>query len=639
MRRVSERVPVAAGARRRSGLLGILGVLAVAAAAFPATGAAADTVRSHGISVFGGLGHPPGFRHFAYADPDAPKGGSIRVAGIDSFETVNPFIFRGEKEALAERLLFDTLMTRALDEPDALYALVAKSVELPREGGWVAFDLDPAARFHDGSPVTADDIVFTFETLRARGHPRYRTLYRDVARAEATSPRRVLFTFGEGRHRDLPTRLAALPVLSKAYYDRREFDRTTFEAPLASGPYRIAKMNRGRSVVYERVRDYWARDLPVNRGRHNFDRIAIDYYRDREIAFHAFFSRQYDFREEFTSRQWATQYDKPPVRKGLVVRQSLPDRLPSGVQAFILNLRRAKFRDVRVRRALDLAFDFEWTNRTLFFGLYRRTNSMFENSSLAALGAPSEAELALLEPYRGRVPDEVFTTPFRAPVTDGSGNVRGNLRQAARLLRSAGHRIRDGVLVNAAGEPLAIEFLLFEASFNRIVNPYIANLRRLGIAATIRVVDVANFKRRTDSFDFDVVVRRIVQPVTPGPEQRDQFGSATADVEGSANLGGIRNPVVDALVERILAAGSRPGLVTAVRALDRVLMWNRYVVTQWYNDRHNIAYWNRFGRPAAAPGFDPGMGVLDTWWQDDAKAAMIDDGVAPPPPAGALPPP
>ena len=611
----------------------------IAAATVTVPAAADGPAPRHGLSVFGGLKYPPGFRHFAYADPAAPKGGEIRVTGLDTFETVNPFILKGRAELFAGQLLFDTLMTRAYDEPDALYGLVARTVELPDDGSWVAFNIDPSARFHDGSAVTAEDIAFTFDILRTKGHPRYRTLYRDVARAEVTAPLRVRFVFEPGRHRDLPTRLALLPVLSKAYYSQHTFDRTTFDAPLSSGPYRIDRLEPGRSVAYARVADYWARDLAVNRGRHNFDRIVVDYYRDREVAFQAFFSQQYDFRMEFTSRQWATQYGKPPVRKGLIVRETLPDNTPSGTQAFILNLRRSKFGDARVRQALDLAFDFEWTNRTLFFGLYKRTNSMFENSSMAARQPPSKAELALLEPLRGKVPDEVFTTPFRAPVTDGSGNVRRNLRKAARLLKEAGYRVRDGVLHDSGDRPLTIELLLYETTFTRIINPYIANLKRLGIQASIRIVDVANFKRRQDTFDFDIVVHRFVQPLTPGLEQRSYFGSAAASVEGSLNIGGVRDPAVDALIETAIAAATRKELVTTVRALDRVLMWNRYVVTQWYNDRHNFAYWNKFGRPATAPGFDIGMGVLDTWWHDPAKARMIARGAAPPKPPGALPPP
>lgn len=619
--------------------LSLIAIAAVAAGALALTAPAdaQDAEPRHGLSVFGDLKYPDGFSHFAYVNPDAPKGGRIKVPGIDTFETVHPFILKGRKEILAEGLLFDTLMARSFDEPDSYYGLVARTVEQPADKTWVAFNIDPRAKFHDGTQITADDIVFTFNALTKDGHPRYRINFRDVERAEATSPGRVKFTFKPGTHRDLPTRLASLPVLSKAYYDKVEFDRSTFEAPLASGPYRVKDFEPGRSITYRRVEDYWAKDLPVSRGRFNFDEITVEYYRDREVAFQAFFSNQYDYREEFTSRQWAIQYDEPPVNQGLIVRETLPDETPSGVQAFILNLRRDKFKDIRVRTAMDLAFDFEWTNRTLFYDLYERTNSMFENSALAARQPPSADELALLEPFRGQVPDEVFTTPFMSPKNDGTGRIRGSLRKANRLLKDAGYEIRDGILVNGAGKPLEVEFLLFESSFKRIINPMIRNLKRLGIQASIRIVDVANFKRRQDSFDFDVVVRRISQPLTPGLEQRNYFGSEFANVEGSFNISGVQDPVVDALIEKVISAETRDALTTAVRALDRVLMWNRFVITQWYKGSHNVAYWNKFSRPARSPKFDPG--VLDTWWYDAAKATMIENGEAPPPPPGALPPP
>ena len=619
--------------------LSLIAIAAVAAGALALTAPAdaQDAEPRHGLSVFGDLKYPDGFSHFAYVNPDAPKGGRIKVPGLDTFETVHPFILKGRKEILAEGLLFDTLMARSFDEPDSYYGLVARTVEQPADKTWVAFNIDPRAKFHDGTQITADDIVFTFNALTKDGHPRYRINFRDVERAEATSPGRVKFTFKPGTHRDLPTRLASLPVLSKAYYDKVDFDRTTFEAPLASGPYRVKDFEPGRSITYGRVEDYWAKDLPVSRGRFNFDEITVEYYRDREVAFQAFFSNQYDYREEFTSRQWAIQYDEPPVNEGLIVRETLPDETPSGVQAFILNLRRDKFKDIRVRTAMDFAFDFEWTNRTLFYDLYERTNSMFENSALAARQPPSADELALLEPFRGQVPDEVFTTPFMSPKNDGTGRIRGSLRKANKLLRDAGYEIRDGILVNGAGEPLEVEFLLFESSFKRIINPMIRNLKRLGIQASIRIVDVANFKRRQDSFDFDVVVRRISQPLTPGLEQRNYFGSEFANVAGSFNISGIQDPVVDALIEKVISAETRDALTTAVRALDRVLMWNRFVITQWYKGSHNVAYWNKFSRPATSPKFDPG--VLDTWRYDEAKAAMIENGEAPPPPPGALPPP
>ena len=598
----------------------------------------ADTVpRVHGVSTFGGYKYSPGFRHFEYVNPDAPKGGAIKVTGVGTFETMNPFYIKGRKEALSGTLLFDTLMARSQDEPDTHYSLVAASAEIPEDGSQVVFNIDPRARFHDGSQITADDIAFTFTLLRDKGLPIFGVNFAGVASVDVLDRLRVRFVFKPGNHRDLPVNLAGMPVLSRAWYQEHEFSKTTYEAPLSSGPYRVARLEPGRSVTYERVKDYWAKDLPVNRGRYNFDRIGVDYYRDRELQFQAFFSKQYDYREEFTSRQWATQYDKPPVRNGLVVRETIPDETPSGVQMFVLNLRREKFQDIRVRHAMDLAFDFEWTNKTLFFSLYERTNSMFENSVMAARQPPSNAELALLGKWRGQVPDEVFATPFRAPVTDGSGRIRGNLRKAARLLKQAGYRVVDGTLENSQGEPLSIEFLLWENSFSRIINPYIANLKRLGMQARIRLVDSASFKQRLDSFDFDIIVNRIVQPLTPGSEQRSLFGSRYADLSGAGNYGGIKNPVVDALIDDLAAAGSRSQLNVAARALDRVLMWNRYIVTQWYKGSHNIAYWNKFGRPGQKPKYD--LGVIDTWWYDPEKARMLEEGRAPAAPPGALPPP
>lgn len=596
-----------------------------------AAAAADDGGERHGVSVFGDLKYGPEFEHFDYVDPNAPKGGTLRLSAIDSFDSLNPLILKGVPAAGIE-LTFDTLMAPAADEPDSFYGLVARSAEIPESKEWIVFRLRPKARFHDGSAVTANDVVFTFNTLLEKGHPRYRIIFDGVKNAEALGAHTVRFTFKPGEHRDLPVQLAALPVLSRAYYGNVDFAKTTVEPPLGSGPYRIRALEPGRYIVYERVSDYWARELPVNRGRYNFDRVRFDYFRDRDIALEAFFSGAYDFREEFTSRDWATKYGgSPAVQKELIVRETLPDETPSGVQAWFFNLRRDKFKDRRVREALDLAFDFEWTNKNLFYGLYERTNSMFENSHLAAHGPPSPEELALLEPLRGKVPPEVFSKPFKAPTTDGSGGLRENLRQAARLLREAGWTIRNNRRVNSKGEVFEIEFLLFERSFDRIINPYIRNLRRLGINAFIRVVDVANFQNRRREFDFDVVIERYVQPLTPGIEQRDYFGSAAADIPGSRNLAGIKDPAVDTLVERVMAATDRTSLVTAVRALDRVLMWNRYCVPQWYKGEHNIAYWNKFDRPAIKPKY--ARGVIDIWWHDPEKAAMLERGVAPPEPA------
>ncbi|MEE8334297.1 MAG: extracellular solute-binding protein [Alphaproteobacteria bacterium] len=602
----------------------------------PTTAMAAEpaVTRSHGVSVFGDLKYKADFSHFDYVNPTAPKGGAIRLAAIDSFDNLNPYILKGAKEG-SMGLTFATLMTRANDEPDALYGYVAESVTLPADRRWVEVTLRPEARFHDGSAITAADVAFTFDTLITKGHPRYRILFATVAKAEIKGPRRVRFNFKAGNTRDLPTQLAALPVLSRAYYAKRRFDKTTLTAPLGSGPYKVAKVEGGRFIAYRRIADHWAAHLPVMQGRFNFDTIRIDYFRDRDIAFEALFAGAYDFREEFTSRSWATQYNKPAVRDGRIVREILNDQNPSGLQAFFFNTRREKFSDRRVRAALDLAFDFEWTNKNLFYGAYKRTNSMFANSELAADGPPDATELKLLEPLRGQVPDAVFNKPFRAPQTDGSGRNRVNLRKAAKLLRQAGYKVIDNRLVDAKGKKFVIEFLLFESSFQRIINPYIRNLRRIGVEASIRIVDVANFIRRQQQYDFDVVVERYSQLLTPGVEQNIYYGSKAADTPGMRNLAGIKNPAVDHLIAKVMGAKSRPELVAATRAIDRVLMWNRYVVPQWYKGAHTIAYWNKFSRPAVKPRYD--LGLLDTWWYSGRKAAMIKAGKAPPKPPKALP--
>jgi len=603
------------------------GALALALLVFTAGAQGADT--SHGLSAFGDLKYGAGFKHFDYVNPDAPKGGAIRLPGIDSFDNLNGFILKGvPPDGLS--LIHATLMERATDEPDALYGFVAKTVELPADKGWIIFELRPEATFNDGTRITAGDVVFTFNILVEKGHPQYRIIFAGVKGVEALSPSRVKFTFKTKGNRDLPLQLAGLPVLSRAYYGKVPFEKTTLDPPLGAGLYRAEKVDPGRAMIYRRVTNHWARDLPVMKGRYNFDRVHIDYYRDRDIAFEAFFTGAYDYREEFTSRSWATQYGKPAVNKGLVVRETLPDETPSGVQAFFFNMRRAKFSDARVREAIDLAFDFEWTNKTLFYGLYGRTNSMFENSELAAKNKPSAEELALLEPWRGKVPDGVFRGAYKSPATDGSGGNRGNFRKAATLLRAAGWNITNNQRVNAKGEKLTIEFLLFESTFQRIINPYVRNLKRIGIEATIRIVDVANYQQRMQHYDFDVIIQRYVMPNTPGVEQKTYFGSEMADIPGSRNLAGIKNPAVDYLVGKVISAKSRKALTNATRALDRVLMWNHYVVPQWYKGEHNIAYWNKFDRPRIKPRFD--LGMLDTWWFNPEKAAMIDSGKAPPKP-------
>lgn len=582
---------------------------------------------SHGISIFGDLKYGAEFTHFDYVNPKAPKEGRMRLAGRDSFDNLNPFILKGVS-AQGVGLLFDTLMTRSMDEPDALYGLLAESIEMDDDGQWVAFNLRTEARWQDGSQVSADDVLFTFDALVKEGHPVYRLLYADVAGVSAEGRHRVRFALKPDAKRGLAMKLARMPVLSKAYYERVQFNRTTMTAPMGSGPYTVDKMEAGRRIVYRRDENYWGRDLPVNRGRFNFDLIQWDYFRDRGVAREAFFAGEYDFHEEFVSRSWATQYDKPALRQGLIVRETLPDGRPAGMQGFFINLRRLKFADRRVRRALNLAFDFEWTNEYLFFSLYRRVNSVFENSVYAAHEPPSKAELELLEPYRGNIPAEVFEKPYRAPSTD-PGGIRPNLLEAAKLLREAGWEIRDHTtLVNAQGYPFKIEFLVSSSSFTRILGPYIRNLARLGIMCTMRVADSANMKNRRDSFDFDIIVQKLPQFLTPGEEQREYFGSIAADMAGSKNISGLKNPTVDAMIDRIIDADSRVDLIVAARALDRVVMWSETVIPHWFKGAHNIAYWNKYERPNTKAPYD--LGVLDTWWLNPEKAQSIASGEAPP---------
>lgn len=596
-------------------------VLSVGIVFADSVAANADEKPAHGVSVFGDLKYPAAFSHFDYVNPNAPKGGALRLRGIDSYDNLNPFILKGVPP-VGVGLLFDSLMTRALDEPDALYGLIAKSIEVAEDKSWTIFNLRPEARFNDGTPLTAADVVFSFEALTTKGHPRYRLGFQGVEKAEALAAYRVKFTFKPGTNRDLPTQIATLPVISKSYYDTVDFESTTVTPPRGSGPYIVDNMEIGRHITYARNPNYWARGLAVNRGRFNFDQIRIDYYRDRSVAFEAFMSGEYDFHEEFVSNRWATQYNKPPVERGWIIRETLPDKRPSGVQAFFFNLRRAKFQDRRVRQALSLAFDFEWTNKSLFFDLYSRTNSMFENSRLAAHNPLTKAEKTLLESFQDKVPPEVFEKPFQAPRTSGNGNNRANLIEAVGLLRDAGWAVKKGVLVDPRGRPFTIEFLIGQSSFQRIIGPYAKNLKRLGIRSRIRIVDAANFQQRRQNFDFDIIMQRYVQPLTPGIEQRNFYGSESADVPGSRNFGGIKDPAVDGLIEKVINAQSRSDLTAAVRAMDRVLMWNFYSIPQWFKGTHNIAYWNKFGRPKIKADFD--LGVVDTWWYDARKAAAIE---------------
>ncbi|MEE9302114.1 MAG: extracellular solute-binding protein [Alphaproteobacteria bacterium] len=577
----------------------------------------------HGLSLFGDLKYGPDFTHFDYVNPEAPKGGAISFAAEGTYNSLNPFILRGDPVQGLESFVFETLLERALDEPDAAYGLIAASVEVSPDRSWEIFNLRPEARWHDGTPITAEDVVFSVETLKAHGHPYYRVILAEVASAEMLDPRRVRITFSNTENRKLPLIVGTqLPILSKAHYEDREFDRVTLEPPLGSGPYRVARVNEGRSIVYERVPDYWGRGLPVRVGRHNFDEIRIEYFRDRTIMVEALKAREYEFHEEFTSKTWMTAYDIPEIADGRMIREVLADNTPSGVQAFFINTRREKFRDPRVRQALALAFDFEWTNANLFYSLYDRMGSYFENSNLAAEGLPGPDELAILEAYRGRVPDEVFNELYEPPRADGDDGIRKNLQAARSLFEEAGWVIDEGRLVSAeTGEQFTIEFLYFLRTFERVIAPYAVNLRRLGIEASLRLVDASQYQRRLEEFDFDLTTSRYVQDLSPSIELRNYFAGDAADTMGSDNIAGIRDPVVDELIEEVLSAPDRASLIAACHALDRVLLWGHYMVPQWYKGEHHLVYWNKFGRPEVKPLYD--RGVLDIWWIDAEREAAL----------------
>ena len=616
-------------ANRRALLVGGA-ALGVAAAIRPGRVVAAEA-ESHGLSVFGDLKHGPDFRHFDYVRPDAPKGGSFSgqissTAGnqtFDTFNTLNIFVLRGDGAA-GMGLTFDSLMVRGLDEPDAVYGLVAAGVRRSADGLTYRFRLRPDARFHDGSRLTAQDVAFSTILLKEKGHPRISQALRFVAGAAAEGDDVVRIDFAPERARDLPLLVAGLPILSQAYYGTRDFEAATLEPPLGSGPYRVGRFEVGRFITFERARDWWAAGLPVSVGQHNFDEVRFEYFRDRQVAFEAFKAGAFTFREEFTARIWATGYDFPAATDGRVKRETLPDRTPSGMQGWFFNTRRDKFRDPRVREAIGLAFDFEWTNGNIMYGAYTRTASYFENSEGGATGRPGPEELALLEPLRGRVPDAVFDEPYRPPRSDGSGQDRALLRRASDLLREAGCRRDGNVLKLPGGEPLAIEFLDFQPTLQPHTQPFIRNLSLLGVAAASRIVDAAQYQRRTEEFDFDMVVQRYSNGATPGEGLRQIFGSAAANTKGSQNLPGFADPAIDALLEAVVRADTRPALTGAVRALDRVLRAGRYWVPMWFRGSHPVAYWDVFGHPPEPPAYD--LGAPATWWYDPEKAKRIGRG-------------
>jgi microcin C transport system substrate-binding protein len=581
---------------------------------------AAAAIGSYGLSLFGNLKYGPDFTHFDYADPQAPKGGSLALSAIGTFDTLNPFVIKGVPAEGLNRI-FDNLTVAAQDEPGSEYGLVAESIALAPDRLSVLYTIRKTARFHDGTPITPDDVAWTFATLRAQGHPMYSGYYRDVTKVEREGERGVRFLFKSAANRELPQILGEMPVLSKAYWSERDFTKTTLDPPLGSGAYQIAKVDPGRSITYRRVADYWSSNLPVNKGRDNFDTVRYDYYRDATVALEAFKAGQYDLRVENSSKDWATGYDCPALRAGLIKKVMLPNQLPSGMQGFGFNLRRPIFQDPRVREALAYAFDFEWSDKNLFYGAYQRTRSYFDNSELAATGLPSGAELKALDRFRGQLPDAVFTKEYNPPRYDGSGDIRAGLLEALKLLEAAGWTFKSGQLVNAkTGQPFEFEFLLDNPQFERIVLPVVANLKRLGITARVRTVDTAQYQRRMDNFDFDMTVVLFPASLSPGNEQRAYWGSRAADQLGSQNLLGVKSPVIDALIEELVAAPDRASLVARAHALDRVLQYGYYLIPNFHLGFFRVAYWDKFGRPPISPKY--GLG-LDTWWVDPAAAKAL----------------
>jgi microcin C transport system substrate-binding protein len=598
--------------------------------AFAAEGAeATDGVEVHGISGFGDLKYPRDFRHFDFVDPKAPKGGVFSQIGPSrqynqnflTFNSLNSYILRGDA-AQGMEITFATLMASASDEPDAMYGFAASTVRISPDGLVYRFALQPEARFHDGTKLTAHDAAFTFKLLKDKGHPIIVQRLREMAGVEAADDLTLVVRFVEKRARDTPLFVASLPIFSRAYYAAHNFEETTLDVPLGSGPYKVGRFEPGRFIEYQRVAGWWGESLPVNVGQNNFDTLRYEYYRDRDVGFEGFTAKSYLFREEFTSRTWATRYDFPAIRDGRVKRDELPDDTPSGAQGWFINVRRPKFANPQLRLALNYAFDFEWTNKAIMYGSYLRTHSVFQNSDMMAKGPPSHEELALLEPWRGRVPGEVFGEPFVPPVSDGSGQDRALLRKGSQTLADAGFVIKAGKRVDPKGEPVAFEFLIDEQTFEPHHMPFIKNLKTLGIEASLRIVDPVQYRARVDDFDFDITVDRASFSTIPGDSLRSYFSSQAAAMKGSHNLAGIADPAVDALIEKIIAANSREELVFAARALDRVLRAGYYWVPHWYKPTHWVAYWNVFGRPPTKPRY--ARGIPDTWWYDRDKAAKVE---------------
>jgi microcin C transport system substrate-binding protein len=618
-------------------LIPTLLLLAVSCLSAAARAEDGPVTRSGAIAILGTPRMPEGFANFPYVNPDAPKGGSVTLATIGTFDSFNPFILRGTPafgmispwvvmpggsgSGSTVGHIWESLLTSSADEAATGYGHLARTIELPADKMRVTFELRPEATFSDGTPVTAEDVAWTFNTLMAQGRPSFRIQFADVKDVVVESPTRVTFHFKSNENRELPLIVGGVPVLPKHFFEGRDFTRPLTDPPIGSGPYRIASFELGRSITYQRRPDWWAADLPTAKGTNNFDQVRIEYYRDATVAMEAFKGGQSDLRSENISKNWATAYEFPAVRDGQVIKREFTHRLPTGMQGYAMNTRRPVFADARVRQAIGLLFDFEWANKNLFYGAYTRTTSYFSNSPLASTGLPEGDELRLLEPYRAELPPELFTQPFTLPVTDGSGNNREQLRQALDLLRQAGWRVKDRKLVGPQGQPLQFTILLDDPSLERVALPYVQNMQKIGIEANVRTVDPAQFQHLTDDFDFDMTMMIYPQGDIPGNELRDYWSCAASKAQGSNNVAGICDPAIDAMIEKIVAAQDRTTLATAAHALDRILLWRWYLVPNWDSRTFRIAWWDRFGHPdkPLREGFN-----FDTWWVDPAKAAATD---------------
>jgi microcin C transport system substrate-binding protein len=614
----------------RRDLLRLAGATAAAAVAGrPALAQTADREWRHAVSLMGTPKYPAGFKHFEHVNPGAPKTGLLRLGAQGTFDNFNPFVegLKGDLENGIESLLHDTLLVASEDEVATEYGLIAETVSYPADFAHVVYRLRPEAKFHDGSAITAADVIFSFDTLKST-RPTYAFYYQNVTKAEQTGPHEVTFTFSQKGNRELPQIVGQMPVMPKAWWtgtapngEKRDPKSTTLEPPLGSGRYRLKSFDPGRFAVYELVPDYWARDLNVNIGRNNMREVRFEYFRDSTVLLEAFKADRLDYRAENSARNWATAYDFPAVTEGRVIKEEFPIRSSGVMQAFVFNLRRPRFSDPRVRRAFNLAFDFEDTNRTLFYGLYQRIDSYFFGTELASSGLPDSAEREILESIKDKVPPSVFTAPYRNPVNGSPDAVRTNLREAVRLLAEAGYELKGRQLVDKrSGEPFRAEFLGYDQNTERFVLPYKGALERIGIGVDLRIVDAAQYQNRVRAFDFDLTTTVWAESLSPGNEQREYWGSAAADRPGSRNLAGIKDPGVDALIERIIYAKDRPELVAATRALDRVLLAHDFVVPQWSSRVARTARWNRFSRPEKLPEFG-GSGFPTVWWYDEKLAA------------------